>query len=180
MCGGKWESVEQQQPAEENKMTERYKRSQKLSEAAKNPSVSSVSQSPTTVTYALLLRSPYIIPLNSSTLTGKILQEQRRSMSARGTSWTHEGTNTLHTQNRHWQSQLSLVCKLTLKQLSPALSIPCLLQLVKLLISIDWLWNLLKFTLPHTDTSVSSSVKSSTKALVQKGKNLSIPSLQFH
>lgn len=71
MCGGKWESVEQQQPAEEIKMTERYKKNQKLSQAVKNPSVSSMNQSAMIIIYTAPLPSPCIIPQNSSTLAGE-------------------------------------------------------------------------------------------------------------
>lgn len=54
-----------------------------------------------------------------------------------------------------------------LEEVSPQPYQHCLLRLVKLLISIDWLWNLLKVTLLHTDSSASASVKPGSKALVQ-------------
>lgn len=58
MCGGKWESVEQQQPVEEINITERYKRSQKLSKVVKNLLVSCMSQSAVTIIYTGPLLSP--------------------------------------------------------------------------------------------------------------------------
>lgn len=129
------------------------------------------------------LHCTFTQPLHRSTEQQHIAREDtaqvpKRLMPARGICG-HEGTNVLQTWNRHWQSQLSLACTLTLKGLSPALSTPCLLRLVTLLISIDWLWNLLKVTLLYTDSSASPSVKPGSKALVQnREKTLnSLPSI---
>lgn len=108
MCGGKWESVEQQQPAEENNMTERYKRRQKLSRAVRNPSVSCMSQSAVTITYT----GPS--PQNSSTHWEHTAQAPRGRCLQEAFDG-HEGTNMLLTQSRQWQSQLSTACTLPWK-----------------------------------------------------------------
>lgn len=89
MCGGKWESVEQQRPAGEIKMTERYESSQKLSQALKKPSFSSVSQCAMTITYTAALPSPS--PCST---------EQEH--------WYKEKSNSLHfislTCNTYWEA----------------------------------------------------------------------------
>lgn len=92
MCGGKWESVEQQQPAGEIKMTERYESSQ-LSQALKKPSFSSVSQCAVTITYTAALPSPSFFHG-----TGALIQKH----------WYKEKSNSLPfislTCNTYWEA----------------------------------------------------------------------------
>lgn len=153
MCGGKWESVEQQQPAEEINMTERYKRSQKLSKAVKNPSISCMSQSAVTIIYIVPLPSPASFP-RTAALPGRHCTGTQRLMPARGIWWTWRNQQAPHTEQALTIPGLTCLYS-TLKELSPALSTPYLL--VKLLIIIDWLENLLKVTSSHTRLSICFS-----------------------
>lgn len=117
MCGGRWESVEQQQPAEEISMTERYsgaKNSSWLLKTHEFPAwVHLQGQLPT-----VAFTQPCIIPQNSSTAKENTAQAPR--------GWClqeafdgHEGTNMLLTQSRQWKSQISPACNLPCTLPSP-------------------------------------------------------------
>lgn len=143
MCGGRWESVEQQQPAEEISITEW---SQKLFTAAKHPWVSCMSPSAVTITYSGLYPALHHSPEQQHCQRKHCTGTQRHLMDKR------EPTCSSHRAgSENPKSHLSVLYLV----LYPALS--TLYLLAMLLIIMDWLGNLLKVTLSHTGLSICFS-----------------------
>lgn len=178
MCGGKWESVEQQQPAEEINMTETYERSQKLSKAVKNPSVSCMSQSAVTIMYTGPLPSPASFP-RTAALTGKTLQRhpevdacKRHLMDMR------EPTRSSHRADSDNPSSHLPVLYLEGALPSP-ISTLFTNEVTHCYCNDDWLGNLLKVTSSHTALGICFSYNQS-KGTGTEGEELnSFPSVSL-